>query len=385
MPNSTPDVRTWRRHLHMYPELSSQEISTTAFIESALHSFGLSTRRLAPTGVIAEIGQGRPMIGLRADIDALPLNEETAAPYASVHPGVMHACGHDAHTAMLLAAAKSLSEHPPQAGRVRLVFQAAEEVPPGGASELVQAGVLEDIAMMFGIHVESGLPVGTAAIGPGPVTANSDRFEILLHGSAGHAAMPHQTRDAVVMAGHLIVALQTIVSRSVDPLQPAAVSLGLVEAGQAPNIVADRARLAGSVRSLHVETRDRIEQRIRELAHATAKAFGGSAEVHYRRGYPSVENAEVPSRLFARAAREALGADQVQGTLTQLAGEDFGYYTKEVPGAFLYLGSGAPGRDFPHHHPRFDIDERALDLGVEIWLRLVDHALGHLGASPALP
>ncbi len=379
------EMREWRRHLHMHPELSAQETRTTAFLEERLLAFGLLPRRLAPTGVVADIGQGGPLIALRADIDALPIVEDSLAPYASRTPGVMHACGHDAHTAMLLGVAKRLGEHPPRSGRVRLLFQAAEEVPPGGALALVEAGVLEDVTMIFGIHVQSGLPVGTAAIGPGPVTANSDRFEIVLHGAAGHAAMPHEAKDAIVMAGHLIVALQTIVARSVDPLAPAAVSIGRLDAGYAANVVADRARLLGTVRSLDSATRDLIEERLGTLARTTAGAFGGTAELHYARGYPSVENAPEPSRLFAQAARDVLGAEHVRGALTQLAGEDFGHYTHEVPGAFLNLGSGRPDRDFPHHHPRFDIDEGALELGVRIWLRLVDLALAHLAASPSVP
>lgn len=378
--SESSDVLSWRRYLHQNPELSFKEIETSRFIESTLQGFGVRTWRLAPTGVIAEIGTGGPIIALRADIDALPVDEATGTPYASANFGVMHACGHDAHAAMLLAAAKSLSLRPPATGRVRLVFQAAEELPPGGAQQLVEAGLLEDVSMVFGIHVQSGLPVGMAAVGPGPVTANSDRFEILLHGSAGHAALPHQARDAIVMAGHLILALQTIVSRSVDPMSPAAVSIGQVEAGRAPNIIADRARLAGTVRSLQAPTQAIVEQRIRDLAQTTATAFGGSAEVRYMRGYPGVENALLPSGLFAQAARDVLGEDSVQGALTQLAGEDFGHYTRRVPGAFLYLGSGSEGRDFPHHHPRFDLDERALDYGVQVWLRLVDLALDRLAA-----
>ncbi len=378
--SESSDVLSWRRYLHQNPELSFKEIETSRFIESTLQGFGVRTWRLAPTGVIAEIGTGGPIIALRADIDALPVDEATGTPYASANFGVMHACGHDAHAAMLLAAAKSLSVRPPATGRVRLVFQAAEELPPGGAQQLVEAGLLEDVSMVFGIHVQSGLPVGMAAVGPGPVTANSDRFEILLHGSAGHAALPHQARDAIVMAGHLILALQTIVSRSVDPMSPAAVSIGQVEAGRAPNIIADRARLAGTVRSLQAPTQAIVEQRIRDLAQTTATAFGGSAEVRYMRGYPGVENALLPSGLFAQAARDVLGEDSVQGALTQLAGEDFGHYTRRVPGAFLYLGSGSEGRDFPHHHPRFDLDERALDYGVQVWLRLVDLALDRLAA-----
>ena len=377
------EIGEWRRHLHMHPELSAQETRTTAFLEERLLEFGLTPRRLAPTGVVVDIGRDGPLIALRADIDGLPIAEDSPASYASRSPGVMHACGHDAHTAMLLGVAKRLKEQPPRSGRVRLLFQAAEETPPGGALALVRAGVLEDVAMVFGIHVQSGLPVGTAAIGPGPVTANSDRFEIVLQGAAGHAAMPHEAKDAIVMAGHLVVALQTVVARSVDPLAPAAVSIGRLEAGYAANVVADRARLLGTVRSLDPATRDLIEERLETLARTTAEAFGGTAELHYWRGYPSVENAPEPSRLFAQAARDVLGAEHVQGTLTQLAGEDFGHYTSQVPGAFLYLGSGSPGKDFPHHHPRFDLDEEALGLGLRIWLRLVDLALESLGAAGA--
>ena len=374
------DVRAWRRHLHRHPELSFHEFDTTDFIEERLRAFGLAPYRLAPTGVLADIGEGAPRIALRADIDALPIDEATGAPYASERPGSMHACGHDAHAAMLLGAARALAAQPPGRGSVRLLFQAAEELPPGGAQVLVKAGALAGVERVFGVHVDATLPLGRAEIGPGRQSANSDRFEIRLMGSGGHASRPQETVDAVLMAGQLIVALQSIVARSVDPLASAVVSVGRVEAGRASNVIAGEARLFGSVRTFEPEVQAVVERRLGELAEGVAQSFGGRAELRYEPGYPSVLNAEDPAALFAQAAREVLGADQVAKKLPELGGEDFGFYAREVPGAFLWLGSASPGRDFPHHSPHFDVDEGVLELGVRLWLRLVELALG-----PAAP
>jgi amidohydrolase len=372
------DVVAVRRALHARPELSFQEVETTRLIEERLAEMGLAPYRLAPTGVLADIvgDAPGPTIALRADIDALPIQEETGAPYASRTPGVMHACGHDGHTAMLLAAALRLvRERRVRRGSVRLVFQAAEETLPGGARTLVEQGAMAGVQRVFGIHLLSSLPCGWAEVSPGPMTANADDFEVVFHGRGGHAALPHETTDAVVMAAAFVQAAQTVVARSVDPMAPAVVTIGMLAAGQAPNVVAERAVLRGTARTLDEGTRDTVEARLGELARKIAEAHGGTASFTYRRGYPAVVNDAAAAELFRAAAADVLGADRVGPHRPSMVGEDFSYYQSVCPGAFLMLGSGGPGKDFPHHHARFDIDERALELGVSLWVRLVERAL----------
>ncbi|HEX6989047.1 MAG TPA: amidohydrolase [Bacillota bacterium] len=368
------DVRGWRRHLHQHPELSFQEKETTAFIEARLRQFGIETLRPTPTGVVGVIQGGQPgrTVALRADIDALPIHEENNVPYRSTRDGVMHACGHDAHTAMLLGAARVLAEHRSDLrGCVKLLFQPAEELPPGGAMQFLEAGVLDDVDAIAGLHVMSNIPAGKASIRTGVMMAHSDRFTIEIEGHGGHGASPHQTRDATLMAAQLVVNLQTIVSRRVNPSRPAVVTVGRIEAGSTFNVIAQRAQLLGTTRCFDDDVRELLRREIERVAEHTCAMNGGSCRVDYDYGYPALVNDPGVTETLRGAAGAVLGPANVLEQEPILGGEDFAHYTRKLPGAFLFLGAGNEqiGAAYPHHHPRFEIDESILVSGVKILLK----------------
>jgi amidohydrolase len=334
---------------------------------------------IAKTGVSALLsGAARPerAILLRADMDALPIQEENAAPYASKNPGAMHACGHDGHMSILLHAARLARTGAARpAGSVRFVFQPAEEG-PGGALPMIREGILNDppIEAAFGLHLWSPLPTGKIALKPGPMMAGPDEFELIVRGKGGHAAYPHTAIDAVVIASHIVVALQTVVSRSTDPIETAVVSVGMFQAGSNFNILSETARLRGTIRTFKPEVRSVVIRRVREVAEGICATFGATCEFVLTDHYPPTVNDPAMTEFVAQIAGEVVGPDNVIRDFTSMGGEDMSYFLREVPGAFFFVGAGDATRGIvhPHHSPHFDIDEGVLPVGVEIFLRIIE-------------
>lgn len=363
----------WRRHLHAHPELSGQEEQTAGFIAAQLRQMGYQPQEhIGGTyGLTATLRTGdAPAVALRADMDALPITEESGVEYASGRPGVMHACGHDAHVAMLLGAARLLAERRDQLRRsVKLIFQPNEERSPGGAAPLIAAGVLDHVERIFGLHIWSEMPGGSLGTRAGPFMSSVNDLYIKIVGRGGHAAMPQQCADPVVIAAELITALQTAVSRSIALTDSAVVSITQLTAGTAANIIPGFAELRGTVRTLSETVRATVCRRIRELAQGIAQAHGATAEVELLEGYPVLVNDQDTVARALRAAR-TLGftEDQLATLPAQGGGEDFAYYAQKIPAAFLFLGARneAKGCHFPHHHPRFNVDEDVFPSGVAL-------------------
>ncbi len=369
-----------RRHLHQHPELSFQEHETAAYVAAHLREMGYAPRTgigRSGTGLIAVLEGGRPgpTLALRADMDALPVQELTDLPFRSVRDGVMHACGHDAHTAILLATARALMtvrEEVP--GRVVFLFQHAEESPPGGALELIAAGALDGVEAIFGLHQGTDLNAGHMGFTPGPRQASADTFTLTVHGRGGHGAFPHRTVDAVQVAALVTTALHEIVSRRVPPLQPAVLSIGSIHGGTAPNVIAPEVTLSGTVRTLDASVRDLMPVEIERVAQGVAAAWGAEVRLAYQRGYPVLVNDPVMTEVAYRAAALALGPENVvMGLPPVMAGEDFAYYLERVPGCFATLGVGTPGSTArgPSHSGTFLLDEAALPCGVAYYVALV--------------
>jgi amidohydrolase len=376
-----PGVIADRRWMHQHPELGMQEYQTAAFVAERLSTMPVEDVRtgIANTGITALIHGTKPgpqrVAMIRADMDALPILEETNTEYASQVPGAMHACGHDAHTAMLLGVARMLIERRDQfSGTVKLLFQPAEEG-PGGAEPMVKAGVLENphVDAVFGMHVAQDLDLGKLEMAPGAVSANSDRFNAVIQGKGGHGATPHQTVDSVVVGAHVVVALQTLVAREVDPIDPAVVTVGKFSAGEANNVIADTAELRGTVRTFSKHNRELLSTRIQEVIHGIAESFGGSATIEYIYRYPSVINDPVITALVRETAEEIVGAENVHTAEPQMGGEDFSYFALERPGCFFMVGTrnAEKGLIWGHHHPKFDIDEDGMAIGIETMTRSV--------------
>lgn len=377
-----PQIISWRRHLHQHPELSFQEEKTPALIAEILRGLHFDEVRtgVGGRGVIGVLRGGRPgkVVALRADFDALPIQDQKDVPYKSTVPGVMHACGHDAHTSQLLGLASVLAAHREQfAGEIRFVFQHAEEENPGGAIQMVQDGAVDGVDAIFGVHLWSMFPVGKVFISAGPLMANTDDFSIEIKGKGGHGAVPEETVDSIVIGSQIVGHLQTIASRNVSPLESVVVTVGTFHGGDSTNIIADSCRLTGTVRSFLPAVRDRAEQRLTEIAEGTAAMMGGSATVVYERGYPAVINHEKETAIAREAAIAAFGAGRVESMKPLMGGEDFSYYLEKVPGAYLFVGAGNPEKlaTYPHHHPRFDIDEDAMLIAGELLGRTALHYL----------
>ncbi|NRR04782.1 amidohydrolase [Brevibacillus sp. RS1.1] len=377
-----PQIISWRRHLHQHPELSFQEEKTPALIAEILRGLHFDEVRtgVGGRGVIGVLRGGRPgkVVALRADFDALPIQDQKDVPYKSTVPGVMHACGHDAHTSQLLGLASVLAAHREQfAGEIRFVFQHAEEENPGGAIQMVQDGAVDGVDAIFGVHLWSMFPVGKVFISAGPLMANTDDFSIEIKGKGGHGAVPEETVDSIVIGSQIVGHLQTIASRNVSPLESVVVTVGTFHGGDSTNIIADSCRLTGTVRSFLPDVRDRAEQRLTEIAEGTAAMMGGSATVVYERGYPAVINHEKETAIAREAAIAAFGAGRVESMKPLMGGEDFSYYLEKVPGAYLFVGAGNPEKlaTYPHHHPRFDIDEDAMLIAGELLGRTALHYL----------
>ncbi len=364
------ELLRWRRDLHRNPELSFQEFETAAYIARELSAIpGISVSQPTATSVLGTLRGPRPgrKVGLRADIDALPIAEETGLPFASTKPGTMHACGHDGHTAMLLAAATLLSRRRADlAGEVLFIFQHAEELAPGGAQEIVATGALHGADFIVGQHLWLPLDGGKLGLSAGPLTAAVDSFEATVVGRGGHAAQPHLTVDAVVLAAQVVLAWQTIVARERDPLLPLVLSVTRIEGGRAHNVLPDEVRLVGTVRSTDPDLRELVRRRMEEILAALTGAAGGSYRMHVTRGYAPVVNDQALTQRLGPILREVLGQDVVVPATPSMVGEDFSAYAQVAPSCFWLLGarSEEKGITFPHHHARFTVDEDVLPLGA---------------------
>jgi amidohydrolase len=369
----------WRRDFHQHPELGFQEHRTARRIQEILAGWpALEVQPgVAGTGIVALLRGGKPgpCLLVRADMDGLPIHELNDHPYRSVHDGVMHACGHDAHMAMQLGAIQALVARREELhGTVKFVFQPAEEG-PGGAKPMIEAGVLDSprVDAAIGFHIWNSLPVGTVGITEGPVMANTAEFQIDIEGKGGHGAAPHLSVDSVVVAAHMITAMQSIVARSVDPLERAVVTVGKVAAGDRHNIIAHTARLNGTARSFDPEVGRLIPERVAAIAEHTCKAFGARCHLHYEDIYPATVNDPGMCRRVWASATKALGADRVVVARPSMGGEDMSFFLQAVPGCFFFVGSANPekGIDVPHHHPAFQIDEDALAVGTRVIVQAV--------------
>ena len=376
------EIAAWRRDLHAHPELQFDVHRTAASVAEKLKAFGCDevVTGIGRTGVVGVIrGRKEPaaggrVIGLRADMDALPIAEQTNLPYRSTVPGKMHACGHDGHTSMLLGAAKYLTETRDFAGTAVLIFQPAEEG-GGGGREMVKDGLMERFAIeeVYGMHNAPGLPVGAFAIRPGPLLAASDRIFIDIEGQGGHAAKPHKCVDTVLVGAQIVNQIQSIVSRNVDPVQSAVVSICVFHAGDTGNVIPQTARLVGTARSLTPAVRDRLEQRLHEIVEGTARLYGASAKLTYHRDYPVTRNHERQTEFAVSVATDVAGRDRVDAACPPvMGGEDFSFMLEARPGAFIFVGNGDTAG---LHHPSYDFNDDAIPTGVSYWARLVETAM----------
>ena len=368
------EIVSIRRDLHQHPELGFQEVRTARIVAEKLGALGYEVvTGVGKTGVVGLLSGGQPgerTVLLRFDMDALPIQEENDVPYRSQTAGVMHACGHDAHVAVGIGVATLLARHRDRfRGTVKLMFQPAEEG-LGGANAMIRDGVLKgpDVDVALGLHVSSNHDTGTAVVRSGAMMAASDKLHILVRGRGGHAAHPEQAIDAVLVAAHIVVALQTIVSRNLNPEETGVVTVGSIHAGNAGNVIAETAELQGSIRSFSEESRELLHRRIKEVASGIASALGASAEVTVTRGVNATVNAPAPTETVYEVAADVLGADKVDTTYRTTGGEDFSAVLAAVPGNFFFLGARDEARNlnYPHHNPHFDIDESCLPQGVAI-------------------
>ena len=377
-----PDIQAWRQDIHAHPELLYDVHRTAAFVAERLREFGCDevATGLGRTGVVGVIKGRRPagksdirVIGLRADMDALPIEEATHVAYASRTPGKMHACGHDGHTAMLLGAARYLAETRNFAGDAVVIFQPAEE---GGAGALamIEDGLMDrfGIDQVYGMHNGPGIPIGAFAIRSGPIMASTDSIDILIEGLGGHAARPHKCIDSVLVGAQLITALQSIVSRSVNPLDSAVISMCEFHAGVARNVIPQTAILRGTVRTLTVEVRELVEKRVREVVAGVAQITGAKIDLVYERGYPVTVNHAAQTDVATRVAKEIAGDANVHETHPFMGAEDFAYMLESRPGALIFCGNGDSAG---LHHPAYNFDDNAIVFGTSYWIRLVENTL----------
>jgi amidohydrolase len=370
------DLVAWRRHIHRHPELGRQEFATTQFVADRLVEAGLNPKALpGGTGLICDFGpEHAPRIALRADMDALPMAERTGAPYASTVPGVAHACGHDAHTAMLLGAATALAGAPELPLGVRLIFQPAEELMPGGALDAIAAGALVGVSRIFALHCDPRLAVGRVAITAGPITSAADSLEITLHSPGGHTSRPHLTSDLVYGMGTVITGLPGVLSRRIDPRHGTVMVWGAANAGVAANAIPQIGTLAGTVRTASRETWLEMEALVRQTVSGLLAPLGIEHSLQYRRGVPPVVNEERSTQIMTHAI-EAVGPDVLADTRQSGGGEDFSWYLEDVPGAMARLGVwSGQGPQLDLHQPTFDLDERALAVGVRVLVNIIEQS-----------
>lgn len=374
------ELVNWRRSLHQKPELGFQEHFTAEFIAEKLQKWSIPHQTgMAQTGVVATVSSGKPgpVLALRADMDALPVQEENQVPYRSQHEGRMHACGHDGHTAIALGTAYYLAHHLDSfSGTVKFIFQPAEEG-PGGAKPMIEAGVLRqpDVEAIIGLHLWNNLPVGTVGVRQGAMMAAVETFDCTIQGKGGHGAMPQQTVDSIVVASQVVNALQTIVSRNVDPLQSAVVTVGSFHAGHTHNVIADTARLKGTVRYFDLGLAEFFQRRAEEVIAGICQTYGAKYTLDYCQLYPPVINDRYMTELVRSIAETVVETPAgIVPECQTMGGEDMSFFLQEVPGCYFFLGSANAdkGLAYPHHHPRFDFDETALGMGVEIFVRCVE-------------
>ena len=363
-----------RRYFHQHPELSGIEYETTAYIANRLQQLGIERLPFKEPGVVGYIKgtKGSKTIALRADIDALPVTEEADVDFSSKNEGVMHACGHDGHTAILLAVAKWLVEHREQvAPNVILIFQSAKEITPSGADALVRQGVLQNVDAIYGLHLWQGMEKGKIGLAHGPMMASIDDFEITIQGAGGHGSMPHETVDPIYIASHIIQGLQSIISRKLDAVDSAVISVGQIEAGTTYNIIPDRAKLIGTIRALSPNAVALAKREIVQISERMAEAFGGTASVEYIVGTPPLVNDVQCARRVQRVIEQTFGAAHFEEVKPVMGGEDFAYYTERAKGAFVFVGMGGEGSKYPHHHPKFTIDEEVIPNAIQFMVELV--------------
>lgn len=375
-----PQLVEWRRHLHQRPELGFKEDLTAEFIAQKLQKWGIQHETgIAKTGIVATIESGKPgpVLAFRADMDALPIQEQNEVLYRSQHDGLMHACGHDGHTAIALGTAYYLANHRQDfIGTVKIIFQPAEEG-PGGAKPMVEAGVLKNpnVDAIIGLHLWNNLPLGTVGVRSGALMAAVEIFECTIQGKGGHGAMPHQTVDSIVVSAQIVNALQTIVGRNVDPLDAAVVTVGELHAGHANNVIPDRARMSGTVRYFNPAYAGYFGQRVEQIIAGVCQSHGASYDLNYYSFYPPLINDPKIAKLVRSVAESVVETSAgVVPECQTMGGEDMSFFLQEVPGCYFFLGSANPQKNlaYPHHHPRFDFDETALGMGVEMFVRCVE-------------
>ena len=360
------DMIEIRRHLHMYPELSFKEVNTPKLVAEKLRSYGIDVKEnVGGNGVVGYLKGAfeGPTIAFRADFDALPIQDEKDVPYKSQVDGVSHACGHDIHTAALLGLAKSLADNRDALhGNIVFIHQFAEEVVPGGAKAMVEAGCLDGVDYVYGSHVSSWSELGTVLFCEGYAMAAADFFELTIQGKGGHGASPHETVDPIVAAAQFVFGVQPIVSRNTDPIESAVITIGKIESGTVGNVIPDKAHLTGTVRTFNPAIRDMVEQKLNNLCKAIEIQYGATLEFKYTRGYDAVYNHPNETAMLREAVSINLPDLQVLNAPPRMGAEDFTYYLQEKPGTFFFTGGGNPEIDaiYPHHHPRFDVDEHSM-------------------------
>ncbi|EDZ93059.1 amidohydrolase [Limnospira maxima CS-328] len=379
-----PQLVKWRRHIHQYPELAFQEKLTAKFIAEKLEEWGINHQtQIAETGIVAIIEghQPGPVLAIRADFDALPIQEQNEVSYKSCHDGIMHACGHDGHTAIALGTAYYLSQHRQDlCGTIKVIFQPAEEG-PGGALPMIEAGVLKnpDVEAILGLHLWNNLPLGTVGVRAGALMAAVDIFECRILGKGGHGGMPHQTIDAILLGSQIVNNLQTIVARNVDPLESAVVTVGSFHAGDAHNVIADQATIKGTVRYFNPQFNEYFSNRIESIVAGICQSHGARYELNYQHNYPPVINDPSLANLVRSVAECVVETPAgIVPKCQTMGGEDMSFFLQEVPGCYFFMGSANSDRNlaYPHHHPRFDFDETALSMGVEMFVRCVEKFSG---------
>lgn len=370
----------WRRDFHAHPELAFEEERTAALVAERLESFGIEVDRgLAKTGVVGTLkaGSGNRAIALRADMDALPMQESNDFAHASKTPGKMHGCGHDGHTTMLLGAAKYLAETKAFDGTVYFIFQPAEEG-RGGAEVMVKEGLFEKFSAeaVYGMHNWPGMPVGEFAVSAGPMMASFDVFDLVIRGKGGHGAMPHQGVDSILVASQVVGALQSIASRNTDPVDALVVSVTQIHGGDAYNVIPDEVRLAGTVRSFRDEVRDSVEPSMKRIADGVCAAYGASAELRYQKLYPATVNSVEETEQAAAAAAALVGADAIQrNPVPSMGAEDFAFMLREKPGSYVWVGNGAGAGGCMLHNPGYDFNDEIIPIGASYWAELVEQVL----------
>jgi len=363
-----------RRNLHQNPELSGQEYETSKYIRNRLEALDIEILHFQPPSVVGFVkGRvGGKTIALRADIDALPMHEEGDKPYISKNPGVAHTCGHDGHTAVLLAVAEWIVNNREEVEHnIVLIFQSSEEMTPSGADQLIKEGVLEGVDSIFGLHLWQGMKTGNLGLANGPMMASCDDFEITIEGYGGHGASPHETVDPIYVASHVMQALHGIVSRKLNPITPGVITIGKMEAGSTYNIIPSTASLHGTVRGLTMEAVATMRTQIKKLTEGICTAFGAEGKVKFILGTPPLVNDVKESSFVEEVIKSAFGNECFEAVPPVMGAEDFSHYLLHKPGAFVFVGMGGEKSQYPHHHPKFDIDEEALPIAIKLFIEII--------------